>query len=145
MMMCDKYRVPQIRSPFCNLSLSTKRRGVSYMGCNISLAIMPSLLVPHPQLCVQIEEDNAFDNFAVAIWKDVIVGHVLRELARTCWYFLKKRQQYDLQNHWTQKIVISRRQSLGCSCVYIFKACRQTHSYRIAGNFCEHKFSRITG
>ena len=78
---------------------------------------------------VQIEEDNAFGNLAVAIWKDVIAGHVLRELARTCWYFLKKRQQYDLRNHWTQKIVISRRQNLGCSCVYIFKACRQTQLF----------------
>ena len=26
--------VPQIRSPFCNLSLSTKRRGGLYAGCN---------------------------------------------------------------------------------------------------------------
>ena len=37
-----------------------------------SLAITPSLPVPRPQLRVQIEEDNAFDDFAVAIWKDVI-------------------------------------------------------------------------
>ena len=35
------------------------------------------------ELRVQIE-DNPFDNFAVAIWKDVIVGHVPRELARIC-------------------------------------------------------------
>ena len=40
------------------------------------------------ELRVQIE-DNTFDNFAVAIWKDVIVGHAPRELARICWYFKK--------------------------------------------------------
>ena len=27
--------VPQIRPPFCNLSLSTKRRGGLYAGCDI--------------------------------------------------------------------------------------------------------------
>ena len=44
------------------------------------------------ELCVQIEEDNTFDEFAVAVQKDgAIVGHVPRELARTCWYFLRKR------------------------------------------------------
>ena len=43
------------------------------------------------KLCVQIEEDSAFDDFTVAIWKDVIVGHVPRELARICLYFLKKQ------------------------------------------------------
>ena len=37
-----------------------------------SLAITPSLPVPRPQLRVQIEEDNAFDDFAVAIWKDAM-------------------------------------------------------------------------
>ena len=37
-----------------------------------SLVITPSLPVPGPQLHVQIEEDNAFDDFAVAIWKDII-------------------------------------------------------------------------
>ena len=37
-----------------------------------SLAIMPSFMVPRPQLRVQIEEENAFDDFAVAIWNDVI-------------------------------------------------------------------------
>ena len=37
-----------------------------------SLAITPSLPVPRPQLYV---EDNAFDDFAVAIWKNVIHTH----------------------------------------------------------------------
>ena len=37
-----------------------------------SLTITPSLPVPRPQLRVQIEEENTFDDFAVAIWKDVI-------------------------------------------------------------------------
>ena len=36
--------VPQIRPPFCNLSLSTKRRGGAYTrDATISLAITPSL------------------------------------------------------------------------------------------------------
>ena len=44
------------------------------------------------ELRVQIEEDNIFDEFAVAVFKDgYIFGHVPREFARTCWYFLKKR------------------------------------------------------
>ena len=35
------------------------------------------------ELRVQIEEDNIFDEFAVAVFKDGnIVGHVPRELAR---------------------------------------------------------------
>ena len=43
-------------------------------------------------LCVQIEEHNTFDRFAVAVLKDdVIVSHVPRELARTCWFVLQKR------------------------------------------------------
>ena len=33
--------------PFCNLSLSTKRRGAYMRDAPFSLAIMPSLLVPH--------------------------------------------------------------------------------------------------
>ena len=54
-------------------SLSTKRRGGAYTrDAAFSLAITPSLPVPRPQLRVQIKEDNAFDDFAVAIWKDVI-------------------------------------------------------------------------
>ena len=57
--------------PFCNLILSTKRRGAYTRDATFSLAITPSLPVPRPQRRVQIE-DNAFDDFAVAIWKDVI-------------------------------------------------------------------------
>ena len=44
-----------------------------------SLATTSSLPVPRPQLRIQIEEDNAFDNFAVAIWKDVIYMWQSRE------------------------------------------------------------------
>ena len=44
------------------------------------------------ELRFQIEEDNIFDEFVVAVFKDEnIIGHVPQELARTCWYFLKKR------------------------------------------------------
>ena len=65
-----KYAPP----PLYNLSLSTKRRGggAYTRDATFSLAITPSLPVPRPQLRVQIKEDNAFDDFAVAIWKDVI-------------------------------------------------------------------------
>ena len=38
--------VPQICPPFCNLSLSTKRRGAYTQDVTISLAITPSLPVP---------------------------------------------------------------------------------------------------
>ena len=73
------------------------------------------------KLCIQIEEDSAFDDFTVAIWKDVIVGHVPRELARICWYFLKKRHSSMIC-----KITEHRRLSevegkgLVVPCVYIF-------------------------
>ena len=44
------------------------------------------------ELNVQIEDSNIFDEFAVAVFKDgIVVGHIPREMARTCWYFLKKR------------------------------------------------------
>ena len=59
-------------------------------------------------LCVQIEEPNTFDRFAVAVLKDgVIVGHVPRELARlTCWYFSPKATRHDnLQNYWSTEAV----------------------------------------
>ena len=57
-------KCPANTPPFCNLSLSTKRRGRGGFtrDATFSLAITPSLPVPCPQLCVQIE----------AIWKDVI-------------------------------------------------------------------------
>ena len=43
------------------------------------------------ELHAQTEDSNIFDEFAVAVFKDgIVVGHVPRELARTCWYFLKK-------------------------------------------------------
>ena len=65
---------------------------------------------------------NIFDEFAVAVFKDGnIVGHVPRELARTCWYFLKKRY-----SSMTYKITGQRRLSeidgkgLVAPCVYIF-------------------------
>ena len=74
------------------------------------------------ELPFQIEEDNVFDEFAVAIWKDgIIIGHVPRELARTCWYFLKKRHSSMIC-----KITGHRRLSeiegkgLVVPCVYIF-------------------------
>ena len=51
--------------PFCNVSLSANHRGAYTQDATFSLAITPSLLVPHLQLCV---EGNAFDDFAVAIW-----------------------------------------------------------------------------
>ena len=63
--------VSQICSPFYYLSLITKGKGAYTQDATFPLAITPSLLVPHPQLRVHIE-DSAFDNFAVAIWKDVI-------------------------------------------------------------------------
>ena len=58
--------VLQIRPPpFCNVSLSANHRGAYTRDATFSLASTPSLLVPRPQLYV---EDNAFDDFAVAIW-----------------------------------------------------------------------------
>ena len=37
------------------------------------------------ELCCEIEEDNTFDRYAVAVTKDGrVVGHVPRELARVC-------------------------------------------------------------
>ena len=59
--------------PFATLALVQSAEGEAYMqAATFSLAITPSLPVPLPQLHVQIEEDNAFEDFAVAIWKDVI-------------------------------------------------------------------------
>ena len=56
---------------FCNLSHGTNRRGGGLYArdATFSLAITPSLPVPRPQFHV---EDNTFDDFAVAIWKNVI-------------------------------------------------------------------------
>ena len=65
--------VPQIHPPpFATLALVQSAGGAYTWDATFSLAITPSLPVPHPQLQVQIEEDNAFDDFAVTIWKDVI-------------------------------------------------------------------------
>ena len=55
--------------PFATLVLvQSAGGGCLYAGCDISLVITPSLPVRCPQLYVQIEEDNAFDGFVVAIW-----------------------------------------------------------------------------
>ena len=51
--------VPQIRPPLATLAL-------------VKSAITPSLPLSRPQLRVQKDENNAFDDFPVAIWKDVI-------------------------------------------------------------------------
>ena len=47
---CNYRSVPQIRPPppFCNLSLSRKRKGGLIRGMTFSLAITPSLPVPRP-------------------------------------------------------------------------------------------------
>ena len=62
--------VPQIRPPLCNLSLNTKRREGLYVGCDIFSRdyTLPTGTPP----TTSRPEDNVFDNFAVAIWKDVI-------------------------------------------------------------------------
>ena len=67
------HSVPQIRPPFCNLCFSTKCKGAYTWDTTFSLAITPSLLVPHPPLCVQLEEDNAFDDLQ-------LVSYALRRL-----------------------------------------------------------------
>ena len=74
------------------------------------------------ELNVQIEDSNIFDEFAVAVFKDgIVVGHIPRELARTCWYFLKKRH-----SRMSCKITGHRRLSeiegkgLVVPCVYFF-------------------------
>ena len=62
--------VLQIRPPFATLAIVQIAGGGLYaQDATFSLAITPSLPVPCPQLHV---EDNKFDDFAVAIWKNVI-------------------------------------------------------------------------
>ena len=56
--------VPQIRPPFATLALVQIAGGAYTQDATFSVAVTSSLLVPHPQLRV---EDNAFDDFAVAI------------------------------------------------------------------------------
>ena len=58
--------------PFATLALVQSAGGAYTQDLTFSLVIMPSLPVPRPQLCVQVEEDNAFDNFAVPVGKDVL-------------------------------------------------------------------------
>ena len=57
--------------PFATLALVQSAGGAYGRDATFSLAITPSLPVLRPQIRVQIE-DNTFDKFAVAIWKDVI-------------------------------------------------------------------------
>ena len=73
----DKYHCTKVSRKyaphFATLALVQSAGGGAYTrDATVSLAITPSLPVPRLQLCVQREEDNAFDDFAVAIWKDVI-------------------------------------------------------------------------
>jgi len=70
------------------------------------------------ELCVQVE-DNTFDEFAVAVWKDGII--VPRELAITCWYFLKKRHS-TMTCRVTEHRRLSEVQGKGLvvPCMYIF-------------------------
>ena len=57
--------------PFATLALVQSAGGAYTRDPTFSLAITPSIPVPRPQLCVQVEEDNAFDDFAVAVGKDI--------------------------------------------------------------------------
>ena len=47
----------------------------------------------HPTL---LEHGNPVDRYAVFVMKDTtIVGHVPREISRTCWYLLKEKVKYS--------------------------------------------------
>ena len=64
--------VLQIRPPvFATLALVQSAEEAYMRDPTFSLSIKPSILVPRPQLCVQVEEDNAFDDFTVAVEKDI--------------------------------------------------------------------------
>ena len=65
------HRVSLLCPPFATLGLVQSAGGTYTQDAIFSLTIMPSLPVSRPQLHVQIG-DNAFDDFAVAFWKDVI-------------------------------------------------------------------------
>lgn len=124
-------------------------RGAYYVGSDIYLVCIPSFApiamatsfkiessirghhvykswwtpVSGEDLCVQVEEDNTFDEFAVAVPKDgTIVGHIPRKLLRTCWYFLKK-QHSAMSCIVTEHSKLSEitRKALVVLCVYIFQ------------------------
>ena len=45
------------------------------------------------ELLVECEVDNIQDDFALIILKNgTIMGHVIQEISRVCWYFLRKVQ-----------------------------------------------------
>ena len=80
------------------------------------------------QLDVHIEEGNAFDEHAVAVWKDgQVVGHLPREIATTCWYFLRKRNSRivcKITGH--RHLSEIRRKGLVVPCIYTFEG-KQNH------------------
>ena len=65
---------------------------------------------------------NAHDMFAVAVYRDgSVVGHLPREIAQTCWYFLKKADSKILCKL-TEKRQLSSVHGIGLvvPCVYTF-------------------------
>ena len=88
------------------------------------------------ELCCEVEEDNTFDRYAVAVTKDGrVVGHVPRELARICYFFLKKQH-----STMTCTVTDKRRPSdingkgLVVPCIYIFKG-KERHIQKLISCF----------
>ena len=62
--LCYYRSVPQIRPPFCNLSLSTKRRGAYTRDATFSLAITPP---PPPPLDREMSSGSVDADFVLAL------------------------------------------------------------------------------
>ena len=84
------------------------------------------------QLQVHIEEGNAFDEHAVAVWKDgQAVGHLPREIATTCWHFLRRRNSRILcQITGHRRCSEIRGKGLVVPCIYTFEG-KQNHIHKL--------------
>ena len=86
------------------------------------------------ELCCEVEEDNTFDRYAVAVTKDErVVGHVPRELARICYFFLKK-QHSTMTCTVTDKRRPSDGKGLVVPCIYIFNG-KERHVQKLISCF----------
>ena len=85
-------------------------------------------------------EDNTFDRFTVAVLKDgVIVGHVPRELARICWYFLQKRHSTMIcKITGPQKLSEVEGKGLVVPCVYHFTS-KSKHLQKLVALFANRE------
>ena len=79
----------------------------------------PVVNAVHP---TQLEHGNPEDRYAVSVMKDTtIVGHVPREISRTCWYFIEREGEILCTIIGQRQRSVLLQGGLEIPCIYTFR------------------------